>query len=448
MLRLGHRAILGFALVMVCLPAVAHDMPTNTIMNAFVKIEPHQAHLVVRVPLDLLRGAPFPVLGGQYDTANSGPASEQALKALAQGFALLENDVRLQPSRSSGRLSLPSDRSFEEYDTALEHTSQGTETGVVIYYDQGSFDAHFIYPITSPKSVFKIQTWVAADIGSAAKLTVRFLPLNETSRALLIPGGSRPLVLNPAWYQAASGFVVLGVEHILSGIDHLLFLFCLVIPFRGIRRLIPVITAFTLAHSVTLMGSAYHLAPAGAWFPPFVETAIAASIVYMSLENILGANLRRRWLITGLFGLVHGFGFSYALGQQLQFAGSHLLVSLFSFNVGIEIGQLLVLAVMLPALALFRRVAPERAGVIVLSALAAHTAWHWMGERFDALRQAPWPRMDGPAVTTIARWAAAVLIAGGLASMLAKWAERRRPSRLKGFEAGLERVTTAGPERA
>ena len=72
--------------------------------------------------------------------------------------------------------------------------------------------------------------------------------------------------------------MVLGVEHILSGIDHLLFLLCLIIPFRKIRGLIPVITAFTLGHSVTLLGSAFNLAPSGAWFPPFVETAIAASI--------------------------------------------------------------------------------------------------------------------------------------------------------------------------
>src|SRR5208337_3270688 len=135
------------------------------------------------------------------------------------------------------------------------------------------------------------------------------------------------------------------LAYILSGIDHLLFLLCLIIPFRNIRGLIPVITAFTVGHSVTLLGSAFNLAPSGRWFPPFVETAIALSILYMALENIVGANLRRRWVIAGLFGLIHGFGFSYALKEHLQFAGSHLLASLFSFNVGIELGQLAVLCV-------------------------------------------------------------------------------------------------------
>ncbi|MEI9984425.1 MAG: HupE/UreJ family protein [Aliidongia sp.] len=119
-----------------------------------------------------------------------------------------------------------------------------------------------------------------------------------------------------------------------------------------------------------------------------IETGIAASIVYMALENIVGADLRHRWIIAGLFGLVHGFGFSSALKDQLQFAGSHLLVSLFSFNLGIEIGQLAVLCLFIPALALlFRGAMSGRMGIIVLSALVAHTAWHWMIERGEVFWQ-------------------------------------------------------------
>jgi len=115
-----------------------------------------------------------------------------------------------------------------------------------------------------------------------------------------------------------------------------------------------VITVFTVAHSFTLLGSAFNLAPSGTWFPPFVETAIAASIVYMALENIMGANLERRVLITVCSGssmlrlLVRPPG-------KFPVCGTHLLVSLFGFNVGIEIGQILVLMVMLPALAVVRR---------------------------------------------------------------------------------------------
>ena len=104
-------------------------------------------------------------------------------------------------------------------------------------------DAHFVYPIASPKSVFSIQTTVAADLGDYTTLTLRFIPLGEASRAMVITGGSGRVTLDPAWYEASFGFVRLGIAHILSGIDHLLFLLCLVIPYRRISGLIPVITA-------------------------------------------------------------------------------------------------------------------------------------------------------------------------------------------------------------
>ena len=404
-------------------PGAAHNIPTNTIINAFVKIEPKQADLVVRIPIDLLRGLPFPKHGSEYDLAASEPVTELALQALADGFVFMENGVRLVPAKASGRLSPNSDRSFEDYKSAVAHTDNRADPTTQILYDQSEFDLHFTYPISSPRSEFRIQSQVAADLGNATKLLVRYLPLGENSRAMIIEGGSEPKPLNPTWYDAAGSFVGLGIEHILSGIDHLLFLFCLVIPFRRVRGLFSVITAFTLAHSVTLFASAFHLAPRGAWFPPFVETAIAASIVYMALENVVGPDLRRRWLITGMFGLVHGFGFADVLTEQLQFAGSYLLVSLFSFNVGIELGQMVVLGLMLPALALCRRLVPERKLIIILSAVAAFIAGNWMVERYAVLREHQWPGLDD--LLNLARWPALLLIMVGIASLVVRWVRRK-----------------------
>jgi hypothetical protein len=177
------------------------------------------------------------------------------------------------------------------------------------------------------------------------------------------------------------------------------------------------VTAFTVAHSVTLLGSAYDLAPGGPWIPPLVETVIAASIVYMAVENVVGGDLRRRWLVTGLFGLVHGFGFSYALRENLQFAGRHLAVSLMSFNIGIELGQLAVLAIMLPAVALLMRyVLAGRLGIAIASALIGHVGWHWMVERSEVLWKVPWPVLDARAVGILAWWVAGVLLAAGAAA--------------------------------
>jgi hypothetical protein len=179
-----------------------------------------------------------------------------------------------------------------------------------------------------------------------------------------------------------------------------------------------VVTAFTVAHSITLIASAYDLAPDALWFPPLIETLIAMSIFYMALENIVSPMLTRRWLITFAFGLVHGFGFSFALRETLQFAGSHLLTSLLSFNVGVELGQLLVLALLIPALnVLFRFVVAERVGTVILSAIVAHTAWHWMIERGERLRQyhIEWPALTPALLASGMRWLMlAVIVAAAL----------------------------------
>jgi hypothetical protein len=404
-------------------PAMAHTLPTNTVMNAFVKIEPKQADVVVRIPMDLLRGLPFARRGQNYDPAGSGPVIDLALQTLADGLVFEEGGVRVAPTNADARLSPSADRSFESYEAAVIHTGAAADPATRLPYDQSDLDVHFTYPIASPHSVFTIQSQVGADLGGATKLLVRYLPLEGASRAMIIPGGSDPVSLNPTWYQSAASFVELGIGHILSGIDHLLFLFCLVIPFRRVRGLFSVITAFTLAHSVTLFASAFHLAPKGGWFPPFVETAIAASILYMALENIVGPNLRRRWFITGMFGLVHGFGFADVLTEQLQFAGSYLLLSLFSFNVGIELGQMLVLAVMLPALVLARRFVADRTVVVVLSGIAACVAARWMWDRYQTLQQQEWPSFGD--VLSLARWPVLLLLIVGTASMIAKWLRRR-----------------------
>ena len=408
--------------------ANAHDLPLDRMMNAFVTIEPRQIDFVVRVPLDLLRGVPFPLAGDHYKVDASRSAVETALKGLGSALQLWEDNARLAPSSAAGQLAPLADRSFEDYDRAVARVAEPLAPDTVIAFEQGYLDAHFVYPISSPKSVFSIQTTIGAELGDYIKLTIRFIPLGEPSRAMMITGASGRVALDPAWYQASIGFVKLGIGHILSGIDHLLFLLCLIIPFRRITALIPIITAFTLGHSVTLIGTAYNLAPIGAWFPPFIEAAIAASIFYMAIENIIGANVNQRWIITGLFGLVHGFGFADVLKEQLQFAGSNLLVSLLSFNIGIEIGQLAVLCVFVPALALLlrgRMAGPM--GIIVLSAIIANVAWQWMMQRGEALWQTPWPQLTTPALLTLARWIIALSLAVAAAKLLTKYIERRWP---------------------
>ena len=249
-------------------------------------------------------------------------------------------------------------------------------------------------------------------IGLETHTVLRFLPPNGAERAFNYIGDPGLIQLEPSWWYAFSRFVVLGFDHILEGIDHLLFLFCLVIPARSVRSLVPVVTAFTIAHSITLISSAFGFTPSALWFPSLIETLIALSVVYMACENIVGAKLHRRWLIVFCFGLIHGFGFSFILSDRMQFAGSHLVSALLAFNIGVELGQLLVLIVAVPLLRLaFKYFPSEKIGTIVLSAIAGHSAWHWFTERGGELLQYrwEWPTFDAAFFAAAMRWAMLML---------------------------------------
>ena len=402
-------------------PLAAHDIPSDATVQMFVKPAGNRLNILVRVPLKTVRDVDFPERGqGYLDFDHVDPALREAATLWISDFMeVYEGGAQLpKPRVVETRLSLESDPSFASYDQALAHVTGPKLTNETpIFWDQLMLDVLFEYPIQSTESRFSIHP--ALDrLAARVVIALRFLPPGGAIRAFEFLGDPGLVHLDPRWFQAAGQFVKLGFLHILDGTDHLLFLFCLVIPFRRFRGLIPVVTAFTVAHSITLIASAYNLAPDALWFPPLIETLIAMSIVYMALENIVGgATVQRRWMITFGFGLVHGFGFSFALRQTMQFAGSHLLASLLSFNIGVELGQLLVLALMIPALELlFRYVVAERMGTIILSAIVAHTAWHWMVERYHVLSQYQirWPVLEAAPLAKALRLVMLIVIAAGL----------------------------------
>jgi hypothetical protein len=336
---------------------------------------------------------------------------------------IYEGDQRLtNPRIVAARVSLPSDTSFGSYETAIAHVTQAPAltNDIELVWNQGLFDVLYEFAIQSDRSNVSINP-VMERLGIKVTTVVRFLPPGGAVRAFEFVGDPGMVRLDPTWRQSAARFIQLGFLHILDGTDHLLFLFCLVIPFRQLRSLILVVTAFTVAHSITLIASAYDLVPNALWFPPVIEMLIAISIVYMALENIVSARLQRRWLIAFGFGLVHGFAFSFALRETLQFAGSHLLASLLSFNIGVELAQLSVLLLLVPALSLlYRSGISDRTLTIVLSALVAHTGWHWLLEREDRLREfrLEWPVLNAGLLAMAVRWLMLLLIVAGVAWLI------------------------------
>src|SRR5215470_1767780 len=175
------------------------------------------------------------------------------------------------------------------------------------------------------------------------------------------------------------GFLQLGVEHILLGFDHLAFLFALLIAGGTIREAAKIITSFTVAHSITLALATLEVIAIPA---SVVEPMIAASIIYVGLENILRRKIERRWLLTFAFGLIHGFGFASALRDLGVGAGVKAVAPLLSFNLGVEIGQVAVAAIVLPVIWKLR----QRPRFVVryvpaFSILVAMAGGYWLIER-------------------------------------------------------------------
>lgn len=426
-----------FACLFVAIAAPrAHEIPNEVTIYTFLKPEAQRLLLLVRAPMKALRDVEVPRRDGVYqgyiDLERAERAFHDAATLWIADYVKLYEDGRQlpYPEVMAVRASLPADRSFESYEQALAHiTGPPLPVETNLIWEEGVLDVAFTFPIESASSRFAISPGLTR-LGQRVNVVLRFLPPGGAERAFDVHGDPGIVQLDPRWHQAALRFTRDGFDHILDGIDHLLFLLALVIPFRRLRALVVVVTAFTLAHSVTLIASAYNLAPDALWFPPLVETLIAVSIVYMTFENIIAATrsgrdgatalddraLNRRWAVAFGFGLIHGFGFSFALRESLQFAGSHLLTSLLAFNVGVELGQLLVLIVLVPALnLLFRYVVAERVGTILLSALVAHTGWHWATERGGDLLEFPMPAFNTELLLTTTRMLLVMVAASALA---------------------------------
>lgn len=153
--------------------------------------------------------------------------------------------------------------------------------------------------------------------------------------------------------RTAGRFLTLVVEHILTGYDHLLFLLALLIAGGTLRTAAKLITSFTIAHSITLALATLDLVRIpSSW----VEPLIALSIVYVGLENIVRRDLKRRWFLTLAFGLIHGFGFATALRQLgIGTTSGQVVVPLLTFNLGVELGQIMMAALALPLIAYWKK---------------------------------------------------------------------------------------------
>ncbi|HEV8487331.1 MAG TPA: HupE/UreJ family protein, partial [Blastocatellia bacterium] len=178
-----------------------------------------------------------------------------------------------------------------------------------------------------------------------------------------------------------SQFLLLGIEHILTGYDHLVFLLGLLIAGASFKAAAKIITSFTVAHSITLALATLGVVRIS---PGIVEPLIAVSIIYVGLENIFRREMSRRWLLTFCFGLVHGFGFAAVLSELGIGSGglAGAAIPLLSFNLGVELGQVVIAGAALPLIWKLRnRPSFVARFVPVCSVLVAVAGGFWLLER-------------------------------------------------------------------
>lgn len=246
-------------------------------------------------------------------------------------------------------------------------------------------DIELIYPYRGHATAYSLRSRL--DPGLAGQADTANLILDHASdpplifriRGLL----SEPAVVSHSVLRAAWTFIREGVHHIFEGTDHVLFVLCLVLGAATVGALVWRITGFTLGHTVTLSLGFFGYAPRGAWFVPVVETGIALSIVYAAVAALAGSRRTPTMVITAALGLLHGFGFSFVLREILRLDSPNLWQSLLAFNVGVEIGQLLIALAVWPVLALVFRTMPERMTMVRWSIAlpCIFVATLWTGER-------------------------------------------------------------------
>jgi hypothetical protein len=370
-------------------PISAHEIPERVQLKILMHEDGENLDLLVRVPLEAMRDVDFSLRGpGYLNFSQSLPLIREAINLwVLDEIKVYQGSTRLKPvGEESIRISLPSDRSFETYATATKQFDlPPLADEPILFWRQAYINVRVNYLLSNAETAFNLQPNLSG-LGQLTSSVVIFTDRNQSEYQYDYVGSPGLLALNPARLQVIMQFIYRGFIHILSGIDHLLFLAALLVPLHNKRLLIIVVSSFTIGHSLTLAMAALGFVPAALWFPVTVELFIALSILILALDNLIRLEHRRRWIFGLVFGLVHGFGFSFALSQSLQYSGSHLLTGLLGFNLGVELGQLFILFLALPIIILInRRLKQERLMLIIASVLIAHTGLHWTIDRWQLL---------------------------------------------------------------
>ena len=313
----------------------------------------------------------------------------EGLAAILAGGLILETgagvlEAELGRIRASPATEQAPFARLDEAEAALAGPAYPAEFEAT-YVGDTVIDAELIYPTAGRVGRYSLRSTL--DPGLPGQ--------DDTANLILDHAASQPLIfrvrglmaqpveVSHSALEAAWTFVREGVRHILEGTDHVLFVLCLVLGAATLGALVWRVTGFTIGHSVTLTLGFFGYVPTGAWFIPLVETGIALSIVYAAVVSLTAVGHRLTTWVTALLGLLHGLGFSFVLSEILNLESPNLWQSLLAFNVGIEVGQLMIVLAVWPLLMFAGKRFPKRIVAVRWSVAlpCILIATIWTGER-------------------------------------------------------------------
>lgn len=328
--------------------------------------------------------------------------STDGLALLAgQGIDLLIESKRVNTEVTSVRLykngTQPAFATLEEAKKAFRKNPVFDGFEQAVYVGDTTVDVLLRYASTAAVYQYELSSNLnpgLPDQDATANLVLDYSPSGVQvfrARGLL----REPVIVSRSAFDAFVTFITEGIKHILEGLDHVLFVVCLVLGAMQLKPLFWRVTGFTIGHSVTLSLGFFGFAPKAAWFVPAVETGIALSIIYVAVVAVTSVSQQKKneWAVvavTGLIGLLHGLGFSFVLQNILQVTSPSIWQSLLAFNVGVEIGQVLIIimtGLVLYAIGLFFSGRILKVSRYFFAGACALTAFYWVLERGSSVME-------------------------------------------------------------
>jgi hypothetical protein len=317
-------------------------------------------------------------------------------RLVAEGHQLILDQrplpATVEAVRAHSALTQPLFSNLDQAKAALEGPLYSHSRGALpSYVGDTVVDVRLFYPTDGPVYRYGFASTLRPGLAGESDTANVLLDYGPGATEIFRASGllDRPIEVSRSRLSAASTFIKEGIRHIWAGTDHVLFVLCLTIGAMSLGNLLWRITGFTLGHTITLIAGFLGYAPTGTWFIPTVEMAIAISIVYAGVVAVLRRPGAASFIVAALIGLLHGFGFSFMLHEILRVDSPDLWVSLLSFNLGIEIGQVGLVAVVWPLLMLFdRRFAYLTQAIrAAVSIPCIAVAALWTGQRLVVLLQ-------------------------------------------------------------